>query len=262
MPQNVPNLRFHRLIEQVRLPVRADRSAAGTLPTRAFRYCEAVTAAAGFGWWVFPPSEITLVWDGETVFWQYEDNFLPLTSAQFPHFAETFDRQAPASLHGCSPPFLTALPEPGTVQVWTGLIAQTAPEWSLLLRAPANLPAQGGYVQYEGLIEADHWFGPLFTNIRLTRTHSPIRLAADYPLALAQPIPRQAYAESTLNDVVIHPTLADLAGADWTAYEASIAEPSRRPARSFGEYAVASRKRRCPVSADQAKSGRPAFRVG
>ncbi len=192
MPQDAPTLRFHRLIEQARLPVRADRSAAGTLPTRAFRYCEAVTAAAGFGWWVFPPSDITLLWDGESVFWQHDDRFLPLRSAQFPHFSDTFDNIAPASLQGCSPPFLTVLPEPGTVQIWTGLIVRTLPNWSVLLRAPANLPSQGGYVQYEGMIETDHWFGPLFTNIRLTRTHSPIHLAADYPLALVQPVPRHA----------------------------------------------------------------------
>lgn len=139
MPQDAPTLRFHRLIEQARLPVRADRSAAGTLPTRAFRYCEAVTAAAGFGWWVFPPSDITLLWDGESVFWQHDDRFLPLRSAQFPHFSDTFDNIAPASLQGCSPPFLTVLPEPGTVQIWTGLIVRTLPNWSVLLRAPANL---------------------------------------------------------------------------------------------------------------------------
>ena len=248
MPDASPILRFHRLIEQARLPIRADRSAAGTLPTRAFRYCEAATSASGFGWWVFPPSEITLIWDGEAIFWLYDGEFLPLTAAQFPHFSDIFDSNVPAALRGCSPPFLTALPEPGTVQIWTGLIAQTAPDWSVLLRAPANLPSQGGYAQYEGIVETDHWFGPLFTNIRLTRTHSPVRLASDYPLALVQPIPRTVYSEATLNSVAIHPTLSSLADAEWGAYETTISEPNSRPARAFGEYAVASRKRRCPVS--------------
>ena len=50
-----PLLQFHRLIEQAHVPQRADRAAAGTLPTRAYRYCDAVTSAAGYGWWVFPP---------------------------------------------------------------------------------------------------------------------------------------------------------------------------------------------------------------
>ena len=37
---------FHRLIPNARLPQRADRSAAGTLPTRAYRYCEPATTAS------------------------------------------------------------------------------------------------------------------------------------------------------------------------------------------------------------------------
>jgi hypothetical protein len=58
-------------------------------------------------------------------------------------------------LKGCSPPFLTALPEPGTLQIRTGLMVRTAPDWSQLARAPANLPCPGGHVLYEGVIETD-----------------------------------------------------------------------------------------------------------
>ena len=43
---------FYRLIPEAALPQRADRSALGSLPTRAYRYCDAVTSAAGFGWHV------------------------------------------------------------------------------------------------------------------------------------------------------------------------------------------------------------------
>ena len=40
---------FYRFIPQCRPPMRADRSAGGTLPTRAFRYCEPVATASAFG---------------------------------------------------------------------------------------------------------------------------------------------------------------------------------------------------------------------
>lgn len=53
-----PIAHFYRVIDEARLPQRADRSAAGTLPTRAYRYCDAVTSAAGFGWWLFPPTDL------------------------------------------------------------------------------------------------------------------------------------------------------------------------------------------------------------
>jgi len=67
---DMPVVRFYRLIDEARFPQRADRSAAGTLPTRAYRYCQPATSAAGFGWWVFPPADLQFLWDGHDIFWQ------------------------------------------------------------------------------------------------------------------------------------------------------------------------------------------------
>jgi hypothetical protein len=138
-----------------------------------------------------------------------------MPAAQFPDFANRFDQAAPASLAGCSPPFLSALPEPGTLQIWTGLMARTATDWSLLIRAPANLPSPGGFSMYEGIVEADRWFGPLFTNLRFTRTNVPVRLRADFPLAQVQPLPRVVYADLTLAATGTTADMAGLSGRDW-----------------------------------------------
>lgn len=246
-----PIVHFYRLITEARLPQCADRSAAGTLPTRAYRYCAAAANAAGCGWWIFPPTDLRLFWDGHDIYWQpgSADEWLPLQpSAQFPGFASCFDAAAPASLAGSAPPFLSALPEPGTLQVWTGLMARTAPDWSLLLRAPANLPLPGGYVLYEGIVETDHWFGPLFTNLRFTRSHAPVRLRPDFPFLLAQPVPRLAYADVTLASMS---TSDEMGATDWADYEATVARPNADPERPFGAYAVGVRKRmrgRCPLT--------------
>jgi hypothetical protein len=254
-PSSTPIVCFHRLIETARMPQRADRSAAGTLPTRAYRYCQAVTSAAGYGWWVFPPADLQLLWDGHDIFWQCTgwSDWLPLTpAAQFPDFAARFDAAAPKSLAGCSPPFLTALPEPGSLQIWTGLIARTAPDWSLLVRAPANLPAPGGYALYEGIVEADRWFGPLFTNLRFTRSHSPVRLRADFPFAQIQPLPRSAYSEATLHASATIADMTQFTAGDWADYRTTIANPNEEPDRPLGAYAVATRKRgrvQCPAAA-------------
>ncbi len=247
-----PDVRFYRVIESARLPQRADRSAVGTLPVRAVRYCDAITSATGFGWWAFAPMDLSLMWDGADIFWTYAgvERWLPLAAAQFPHLGPRFDAVAPECLRGCAPPMLTAIPEPGVLQIWTGLFARTAPGWSLLVRAPANLPLPGGYVAYEGIVETDRWFGPLFTNIRLTRTHSPIQLRADFPLLQIQPVPRRLYTDAVLDDMRTAPSLNDLNAADWEDYHASIAEPSSRPERPFGGYATEGRRLRksgCPV---------------
>ena len=249
----VPRIVFNRFIPSARFPQRADRSAAGSLPTRAFRYCEPVATASAFGYYVFPPMAFSLRWDGSAIRWTYPgaEDWMLLTVAQFPHYVAEFDSHAPEEIRGFSPPFLGALQEPGHVQMWTGMVMRTAPGWSALVRPPANLPMPGGYVAYEGIVETDRWFGPLFTNLRLTRTNVPIRLRADFPLIQIQPIPRQIYTDAVVEDMEVGPTLEGFSAADWADYDTSIAEPSRRPDRPFGAYAVAARKDRragCPFS--------------
>jgi hypothetical protein len=211
--------------------------------------------------------DLQLIWDGNDIFWHFDgaSDWMRLSPAvQFPGFSQAFDEIAPTRLQGCAPPFLVALPEPGNVQLWTGLMARTAADWSLLVRPPANLPAPGGYALYEGIVETDNWFGPLFTNLRLTQTHRPVHLRMDFPLLQVQPLPRHAYAEQTLSATAIVPDMIAMSADDWTAYHDTIVQPSDDPDRPFGAYAVAARKRRqrrvCPFSLMQgATSSAPAL---
>jgi len=242
---------FYRMIDTAPLPRRADRSALGSLPTRAYRHCDAVTSAAGFGWYVFPPIDFSLFFDGHQVVWTCVglDGWFPLGAAQFPGFATSFDERAPAALRGFSPQFLTAIQEPGVVQIWTGLLARTAPNWSLLVRPTANLPRHAGYDVYEGIVETDDWFGPLFTNLRLTRTDYPVEFRTDEPLVQVQPIPQASYSDAVLNNVDVVSSLEGFGSADWADYRRTIVEPNQDPERRPGSYAAeARRRRRCPVS--------------
>src|SRR5690242_14959889 len=96
-PEKIPHVTFYRLIKSARFPQRADRSAAGSLPTRAFRYCEAATTAAAFGYYVFPPLNFSLMWDGNDISWTWDgvDEWYPLRSVQYPGFRDEFDSLAP-----------------------------------------------------------------------------------------------------------------------------------------------------------------------
>jgi hypothetical protein len=175
-----------------------------------------------------------------------------LPSAQFPGFAAQFNVAAPPTLRDCSPPFLTALPEPGSLQIWTGLMARTAPGWHLLVRAPANLPAPGGFSLYEGIVETDRWFGPLFTNLRFTRTGVPIRMRADFPLLHLQPLQKSAYSDEIMSSMELVSDMRELHADDWADYRSTIVVPNEDPDRPFGAYAVAARTRKrgmCPVAA-------------
>jgi hypothetical protein len=131
-------------------------------------------------------------------------------------------------------------------------MARTAPDWSLLVRPPANLPAPGGVAFFEGIVESDRYFGPVFTNLRFTRSHKPVRLRADYPLAQMQPLPRRAYDDATLDAMTLAPDMESLLPEDWAAYRRSVADPNADPDRPYGAYGVAARKRAksaCPFAA-------------
>ena len=218
----------------------------GTLPTRAYRFCEAVVTASAFGYYVFPPITFSLLWDGSeiTFSWEGADAWYPLKTVQFPGFREQFDAVVPEEVREFSSPWLSALQEPGIVQVWTGVVARTAPGWSLLVRAPANLPRSKQFDLYEGVIETDRWFGPLFTNVRLTQTNVPIEFRADWPLVQVQPLPRAAYDDLTLNSFTTTSNLEALTEQDWSDYHGTVVKPNIQEHRLRGQYAIAARKRR------------------
>ena len=241
----VPRIVFNRFIPSARFPQRADRSAAGSLPTRAFRYCEPVASASAFGYYVFPPMAFSLRWDGSAIRWTYPgaEDWMLLTVAQFPHFVTEFDSHAPEEIRGFSPPFLGALQEPGHVQMWTGMVMRTAPGWSALVRPPANLPHKAGVEFYEGIIETDHWFGPLITNFRITRTDIPIEFDPNFPLLQVQPLPREALTDAGMNNYELVPDLTGLRAEDWDDYYDTVVRPNSAEKRPRGQYAAAARKR-------------------
>ncbi len=237
---------FHRLIPGAPMPQRADRAAIGTMPTRAFRFCEALVSASAFGYYMFPPISFSLMWDGRGVIWKWEGELTwhPLHVAQFPDFADIFDRSVPEEIKGFSPPFLGAMQEPGIVQIWSGFVARSAPGWSLLVRPLANVPQSQTFELFEGIVESDRWFGPLFTNLRLTKTDVPIEFRSDYPLFQVQPLPRSAYDDRTLNNVELVGSLSDFRPEDWDDFYDTVVRPNVQVDRPRGQYAVAARKRR------------------
>lgn len=252
----LPVVEFVKMITEGREPKRADRSGAGYLPGRAMRYCDAMTTATGYGYWLFPPIDLQFLWDGEQVFWSFGDTaaWLPLSgapsgAAQFPGFSSQFDSIAPEQLRGYAPPFVTALPELGGVQIWTGLLARTRPGWSLNVRLPVNLPSIPGLSAWEGIVETDHWFGPLFNNFRITKTDFPVRLRAHSPFLQVQPIPQIAYREMTLKSPKIR-NVETMSSEDWSDL-GQVLLPDAAKEANQGTYAVRIRKRRaCPHHAE------------
>lgn len=237
---------FVQFIDCARPPLRADRSGMGTLPVRGYRFCEPLTSATAFGWWAFSPTNLQLMLTSdEEILWRCPEigGWLPLDgAAQFPDLAAKFDSLAPDDLKGLCPPFLTSLQEPGMIQVWTGLMARTQLDWSLLIRQPANLPSRKTFDVFEGIIETDQWPGPIFVNLRLVRQDYPIMFSTDHPIALIQPIPRSAYSDAFLRSFEVIDGIDQFGPREWEDIRATAVrvKPNHQP----GRYSAAARRRR------------------
>jgi len=233
--------RFYRLIPEAPEPRRADRSADGMIPVRAYRYCEAIATASGFGWYLFPPMSFSLRLEGNVTYFSYPgspEEWCKLDGTDFPDFPRRFAAVAPGGLEALCPTFLTPAREPGVVQIWSGYLVRTAPGWSLLSRGLANISTTADYEIFEGIIETSDWFGPLFTNVRLTRTNSPVRFHTRYPLFQVQPVLRQCYRDPPFEVR----ELGDLDADDWQRFAATMM-PNTDQHRPLGHYAAATRRK-------------------
>jgi len=247
-----PLVQFYQMVPDGLPPRRADKAVGGIIPARALRYCEAITSASAFGWYVFLPISFKVVWDGHDMLWTYPgvDEWLPLTrdAVQYPGFSQQFDECAPPDVRGFSPPFLSPSIQPGQLQVWTGCIAKTAPGWSLLVRGVANLSQSQSYQMLEGIIETDNWFGPLFDNVRILKTDVPIEFRDDIPFLQVQPVRKDFYADKFLQNFTVK-DMAQLSREDWAAFHGTVVVPNTSAERKRGQYAVSVRKQAAHVSA-------------
>jgi hypothetical protein len=235
---------FYRIVPAAFPPMPADASALGTLPVAAYQYCEAIRAASSFGWYIFPPDDIRLRWDGSEVRYFQDDEWVLLTSV--PLAGESLDhweQHAPADLKERIVPFLSSLFVPGIVQIWSGYLVNSADKWSVLVRPPANLTQSHGYFCYEGLVETDHHGPcPLFVNIRLHATDREIVLPKTTPLFQVQPVARESYVGGAKNARFIG--IEEMSEQNWQGFRGTIrsAEPGDDDHKT-GSYGAQTRRR-------------------
>lgn len=238
-------IKFYQLVEGGLPPRKASRSANGSLPTDGFRYCEPVRTASGFGWYVYLPLEFWLLWDGAEVQWTIDGgaHWHPLAGAiQYPGFSDRFDAAAPDGCRGYAPPFIVRGTEHDGLQIWTGAMISTAPGIAALLRSPANLDWRTDYTAWEGVVETDAWFGPLFLNIRLRKAGAPIVFRPTQPFLQVQPVPRALLKQTADASLQTVEGVQGLAPADWQAYADTVVR-RMQTRRRLGDYAVETRKR-------------------
>lgn len=220
---------------------RAERSAAGTMPAGAFQFCEAMRTASSLGWYVYPPKDISLLFDGREVFFFEDDQWFPIKSTNFESsFRDDWAQYAPHSLKELDPPFISELFLPGAIQIWSGYFISSQPGWSVLIRPPVNYNVRTSFVCYEGVVETDRFKPcPLFINLQLIATGREIFISRDRPLFQIQPLLRSSYA-SGFGELEI----LELDELDWDGVQNTVRSVNLRDCHRPGNYATSARKRK------------------
>ena len=91
----------------------------------------------------------------------------------------------------------------------------------LLVRGVANIAKSLAYEGFEGIIETDHWFGPLFTNLRIIKTDTPIEFRCDIPFLQVQPVPKEVYADKFLRNFVVK-EMHELTAQNWAQFRRTV----------------------------------------
>ncbi len=241
---------FFRMVPSAIPPMRADKAALGYMPTSAYQYCEAMRVASSHGWYLFPPADIHLRFNGADIFHFVDDSWEPLTFAYLPGFAELWNENAPSGFQGLAPPFLRALPARGAVQIWSGWLVGTAPGWSVLVRPMANVIRSHLFQCFEGVVETDEFQpSPLFINLQLLASEVTITFLHNDPLFQLQPVQRSSYSDQAhqcefkegLVPVGERPAMMD--DRDWVRYRKTIRTNQDDETHRIGDYGASVRKR-------------------
>lgn len=169
----------------------ADRTLQGDAPSGAVRWCGPFTHANGYGFWLYSPVDIDIVWHGGRSF-EYE--LLGGYGAE--DYAFVKQLQSPADKYQYAP--RTKL-DPGRVfegifSVWTGCAFQTPPGWALMMRSPINKATSPVLKVQEGILETDWLAYDIWMNLQFVQQSRRVSLRRDgWPVAQIIPVRREGY---------------------------------------------------------------------
>ena len=174
--------------------IRAEKTLNGTANPGGVKWCGPYKFANQFGWWIFPPVDIDICWKGGK---NYEYKLIkPYTDEDF-HLVNSLIKQSDnINTSKWLPPggrtkFTWGMVEENVVQVWTGIIFQTPPNWCLQIRSPINFAPNPKYSIMEGILETDWMQYDIWFNIVFNKKNELVQLRKDQFPPLAQVIPIQ-----------------------------------------------------------------------
>jgi hypothetical protein len=176
---------------------KAEKSLRGDAPFGAVKWCGPFTHANSYGYWVYPPIDIDIIWYGGRS-WDHKmiHNFDDEDSQRFRQMERPDDKY----LYSNSP--RTRIDFGGVkenvVSIWTGCIFQTPPGWGLLIRNPINVASSSVFRVQEGILETDWLSYDIWMNLEFIQQDKWVHIRREPlwpPIAQLVPVLRDAYEQ-------------------------------------------------------------------
>ena len=188
----------------------AEKTLRGEASSAASRWCGPFTHANAYGFWLFAPVDLDVVWHGGRSF---EHRFESLYTDDDASFISRL--QNPKDKYRYLPrrkvEFGSTLES--VVSIWTGCIFQTPPGWGLMIRNPVNINASTIFRAQEAILETDWLPYDIWINLQFVQQEKWARLRRSEgwpPIAQLLPVPRNAYDRHwSLIDVPMERTTAE-----------------------------------------------------
>jgi hypothetical protein len=210
-----PGAKFYSFYKDGPLPKPAfGGGVKGALPLRAAQFCPPLVNATQFGWYVYPPTDFALRWDGEVSDWSLlagnepqkwqslaggADAALPWADEPLADLAPELRERYTAANKG-SYTFINADPRTqNNFEMALGVVVTMNPGWVMLVRSVPNWPSPRPFEPFDGIIDFD-----LFTQdaIVVFRLRSPgiCRFYRHEPIAMLQPLLREQTAHTIFDN--------------------------------------------------------------
>lgn len=176
--------------------VQAEKTLNGSAHKEGVKWCHPFSTVNRFGWWIFPPIDLDFSYNGKTFNYEFFEEFDDSDVELVRKNVRAEDQVSPEMWcpKGGRTKFSWGAVEPNVLQMWTGLIFQTPPGWSLQIRSPINCNPQPFHVM-EGILETDWMQYDIWLNIVVDRNDELIQFRKNGwpPIAQIVPVFREAY---------------------------------------------------------------------
>jgi hypothetical protein len=223
------NLEVFKTHPQACRIARAEKTLNESADQNGIKWCMPYKIANQMGFWIYPPIDFEITWHGGKDFTyknheEYDDSDYGIISSilRAPELAKM---EKWCSTGTGRSKFTYGLVEAGVVQVYTGCIFKTNPNWCLQIRSPINFPERQHYYIMEGMLETDWMQYDIWMNLVFTQKFKPIRFKPSdkTPIAQLVPVHRQSFT------------------SDWTMTEQMINAGdvnAQKAARFYAQYNV------------------------